>query len=112
MPGFSPKSLARIEGRLTEIIDGMLDKIEAGGNEFDGMADYGAQLVVGAVLMAMVDLTERQKTAFLAFHEVLPMTTYTRPGEPFPKECQLAFEGAADMVQRSRPPAAQPAARC
>jgi cytochrome P450 len=98
MPAFSPKSLARIEGRLTGIIDGMLDKIEAGGNEFDGMVDYGAQLVVGAVLMAMVDLKERQKQSFLAFHEVLPLTTYTRPGEPFPPECQRAFAQAADTV--------------
>src|SRR6516162_8118362 len=55
------------------------DKFMAGGNEFDGMQDYGAQLVVGALLTAMANLDESQKEIFLAFHEVLPLTTYTKP---------------------------------
>lgn len=98
MPAFSARSLARIEARITEIIDGMLDKIEQGGNDFDGMRDYGAQLVVGALLMAMVQLDERQKQVFVAFHEVLPLTTYTKPGEAFAPECQRAFARAAEVV--------------
>lgn len=52
MPAFSSRSMARIEARITEIIDGMLDAIERRGNTFDGMEDYGAQLVVGALLTA------------------------------------------------------------
>src|SRR5271166_3129894 len=98
MPAFSSRSLARLETRIEEIIEGMLDRIEAGGNEFDGMRDYGAQLVVGALLTAMANLNEREKEIFLALHEVLPRTTYTRPGEPFAPECVRAFEGAADLV--------------
>jgi cytochrome P450 len=98
MPAFSARSLARLEARITAIIEGMLDKIEAGGNEFDGMGDYGAQLVVGALLTAMANLDEQQKAVFLAFHEVLPLTTYTKPGEPFAPECVLAFERAAALV--------------
>ena len=31
----------------------MLDEIARNGNEFDGMGDYGARLVVGALLTAM-----------------------------------------------------------
>jgi cytochrome P450 len=54
MPAFSAHSLSRLEKRITEIIDGMLDQIEAGGNEFDGMQNYGAQLVVGALLWTNV----------------------------------------------------------
>jgi cytochrome P450 len=109
MPAFSSRRLAQLEARITEIIDGMLDKIERGGNDFDGMADYGAQLVVGALLNAMVNLDERQKEIFLAFHEVLPLTTYTKPGEPFAPECVRAFNRAAELVheivaeRRSRP---------
>jgi cytochrome P450 len=99
MPAFSARSLSRLEKRITEIIDGMLDKIEAGGNEFDGMQDYGAQLVVGALLTAMANLDERQKEIFVAFHEVLPLTTYTKPGEPFAAECVRAFERAAQLVR-------------
>jgi cytochrome P450 len=98
MPGFSSRSLSRLEARITEIIEDMLDSIERGGNEFDGMQDYGAQLVVGALLTAMANLDERQKEIFLAFHEVLPLTTYTRPGEPFAPECVQAFERAAELV--------------
>ena len=78
MPAFSSRSLSRLEARITEIIEGMLDRIESGGNKFDGMRDYGAQLVVGALLTAMANLDERQKEIFLAFHEVLPLTTYTK----------------------------------
>jgi cytochrome P450 len=41
---------------------------------------------------------ERQKEIFLAFHEVLPLTTYTKPGEKFAPECVEAFERAAQLV--------------
>jgi cytochrome P450 len=99
MPAFSSRSLSRLEARITEIIEGMLDKIERGGNDFDGMQDYGAQLVVGALLTAMANLDERQKEIFLAFHEVLPLTTYTKPGEPFAPECVQAFDRAAQLVR-------------
>ena len=98
MPAFSSRSLRRLESRITEIIEGMLDAIERGGNEFDGMRDYGAKLVVGALLTAMANLDERQKEIFLAFHAVLPLTTYTRPGENFAPECVEAFERAAQLV--------------
>src|ERR1700732_2835413 len=98
MPAFSSRSLRRLESRITEIIEGMLDAIERGGNEFDGMRDYGAKLVVGALLTAMANLDDRQKEIFLAFHEVLPLTTYTKPGEKFAPECVEAFERAAQLV--------------
>ena len=75
MPAFSSRSLRLLESRITEIIEGMLDDIERGGNEFDGMRDYGAKLVVGALLTAMANLDARKKQIFLAFHEVLPLTT-------------------------------------
>jgi len=98
LPAFSARSLRRLQSRITEIIEGMLDRIESAGNDFDGMQDYGAQLVVGALLSAMADLNERRKAIFVAFHEVLPLTTYTKPGEPFPPQCQEAFARAADVV--------------
>jgi cytochrome P450 len=98
MPAFSSRSLSRLESRIAEIIEGMLDDIERRGNEFDGMRDYGAKLVVGALLTAMANLDERQKEIFLAFHEGLPLTTYTRPGEKFAPECVAAFERAAQLV--------------
>jgi cytochrome P450 len=98
MPAFSSHSLARIKARITEIIDGMLDAIERRGNAFDGMEDYGAQLVVGALLTAMINLDERRKAVFLAFHDVLPLTTYTKPGDPFPPECVRAYDDAAELV--------------
>jgi len=98
LPAFSARSLARLETRIAEIIEGMLDRIESGGNEFDGMTDYGAHLVVGALLTAMANLDERRKRIFVAFHDVLPLTTYTKPGEPFAPECVAAFARAAEAV--------------
>lgn len=99
LPAFSSRSLARLEARIAEVVEEMLDKIERGGDYFDGMADYGAQLVVGALLTAMANLDERRKETFVAFHEVLPRTSYTKPGEPFPPECVRAFGQAADLVR-------------
>jgi cytochrome P450 len=98
LPAFSARSLARLESRIAEIIEGMLDRIENRGNAFDGMTDYGAHLVVGALLTAMANLDERRKKIFVAFHEVLPLTTYTRPGQPFAPECVAAFARAAEAV--------------
>jgi cytochrome P450 len=39
MPAFSSRSLGRLEARITEIIEAMLDKIEDNGTEFDAMQD-------------------------------------------------------------------------
>jgi cytochrome P450 len=99
LPAFSARRLSQMESRIAAIIEGMLDKIEAGGNAFDGMRDYGAQLVVGALLTAMVGLDEERKAIFVAFHEVLPLTTYTKRGEPFAPECQREFARAAELVR-------------
>jgi len=109
LPAFSSRSLARLESRITEIVDGMLDAIERGGNEFDVMEDFGARLVGEALLTAMLNLEPDRKQAFLAFHEVVPLLTYVKPGEAVPSECVAAFERASAAVhaviaeRRARP---------
>ena len=100
MPAFSSRSMTRLEGKITVIVDGMLDRIGRNGVAFDGMADYGSMIIVGALLDAMLNLNEEQKAAFLDLHDVLPLTTYTKAGEPFPPECVAAFERARSMVVR------------
>jgi cytochrome P450 len=92
MPAFSSRRIEQLEASITTIIDGMLDRIEANGPNFDGMGDLGAHLVVDALLEAMIEMDPRRKSVFVAFHEVLPATTYTRPGEPFPEDCRIAME--------------------
>ena len=109
MPAFSSTNLERLEERITGIVDTMIDKIAAKGRAFDGMADYGARIIVGALLDAMLNLNEAQKEVFLALHEVLPLTTYTKTGESYPPECVAAFAWAREMVnsiikeRRARP---------
>ena len=98
LPAFSSRSLARLEGRIVEIVDRLLDAIARGGDQFDVMTDFGARLVGEALLTAMLNLDERRKQTFLAFHDVLPRTTYTKPGEPWPQECVAAFERAGAVV--------------
>ncbi len=100
LPAFSARGLARLEDRITGIVDRMLDDIEASGNAFDGMADFGARIIGGALLDAMLNLDDGQKEVFLSLHEVLPLTTYTKPGEDYPPECVAAFARAKDMVAR------------
>jgi cytochrome P450 len=92
MPAFSSRRIAQLEESITRIVDGMLDRIEANGPRFDAMRDLGAHLVVDALLEAMINMDARRKAVFVAFHDVLPATTYTKPGEPFPEECRSAME--------------------
>ncbi len=109
MPAFSTTNLERLEGRITGIVDDMLERIAQSGRNFDGMADYGAMIIVGALLDAMLNLNAAQKEVFLSLHEVLPLTTYTKAGESYPPECVAAFARARDMVnsiieeRRARP---------
>ena len=53
MPAFSSRRIEQLQESITRIVDGMLDRIEANGPAFDGMKDYGAHLVVDALLDAM-----------------------------------------------------------
>ena len=69
MPAFSSRRIEQLQDNITRIVDGMLDRIEANGPEFDGMQDYGAHLVVDALLDAMVNMDQRRKAIFVAFHD-------------------------------------------
>jgi cytochrome P450 len=80
IPAFSPRRIEQLQESITTIVDGMLDRIEANGPAFDGMRDYGAHLVVDALLEAMVDMDARRKAIFVAFHDLIPGTTYVKPG--------------------------------
>jgi cytochrome P450 len=97
-PAFSPRALSRLDTRITEVVDSILDGIERGGRHFDGMTDFGSLIIVGALLDAMLNLSDTQKSVFLALHEVLPLTTFTKPGEPYPPHCVAAFDRARAMV--------------
>ena len=99
MPAFSSRRIAQLEASIAEIVEGMLDRIEANGPEFDGMKDYGANLVVHALLDAMVNMDERRKAVFVAFHDLIPGTTYVKPGEPWSPELRRAFERAMEEVR-------------
>lgn len=99
MPAFSTKRLLQIESRIAEIIEGFLDDIEQAGREFDGMGDYAARLVVGALLTAMIDLDDSQKQVLLDYQAVQPVMTALRPGEPLPAEALAAYERSAALVR-------------
>ena len=98
MPAFSTSAMEHLEEKVTTIVDQMLDRIDEAGTTFDGMKDYGSKIIVAALLDAMLDLTEEQKQVFLDLHEVMPLTTFTKPGENYPPECVAAFERARQMV--------------
>ena len=98
MPAFSSRRIEQLEASITKVIDGMLDRVEAKGPKFDAMEDLGAHLVVDALLEGMINMDARRKAVFVAFHDVLPATTYTKPGEPFPEACRTAFERVMQEV--------------
>jgi cytochrome P450 len=99
IPAFSSRRIAQLEDSIGEIMDRMLDRIAAGGREFDGMKDYGAHLVVDALLEAMIDMDARRKAVFVAFHDLIPGTTYVKPGQTWPPELRQAFDRAMDEIK-------------
>ena len=99
MPAFSSRRIEQLQESIGRIIDGLLDKIEVKAPNFDGMQDLGAHLVVDALLEAMIQMDPRRKSVFVAFHDVLPATTYTKPGEPFPEECRVAMQHVMDEIK-------------
>jgi cytochrome P450 len=99
MPAFSSRRIEQLQESITRIVDGMLNRIEANGPEFDGMQDYGAHLVVDALLDAMVNMDQRRKAIFVAFHDVIPGTTYVKPGESWSPELRRAFDRTMEEVR-------------
>ena len=99
LPAFSSRRIEQLEESITRIVDGMLYRIGAKGPEFDGMQDYGAHLVVDALLDAMVNMDKRRKAIFVAFHNVIPGTTYVKPGESWSPELQSAFDHTMKEVR-------------
>ncbi len=99
MPAFSSRRIAQLEEGISKIIQGMLDRIEAKGPRFDAMEDYGAHLVVHALLDAMINMDERRKAVFVAFHDLIPGTTYVKPGESWAPELRQAFDRAMQEIK-------------
>ncbi len=99
MPAFSSRRIAQLQTAITEIVDGMLDRIESSGPEFDAMQDFGAHLVVEALLRAMTGMDERRKAVFVAFHDLIPGTTYVKPGETWAPELREAFDRTMEEIK-------------
>jgi cytochrome P450 len=99
IPAFSSRRITQLEESIGKIMDRMLDRIAADGPEFDGMEDYGAHLVVDALLEAMIDMDARRKAVFVAFHDLIPGTTYVKPGQTWPPELRQAFDRAMAEIK-------------
>jgi cytochrome P450 len=99
MPAFSSRRIEQLQDSITKVIDRMLDRIEANGPRFDAMKDLGAHLVVDALLQAMLDMDARRKAVFVAFHDLIPGTTYVKPGETWAPELRQAFERTMEEIR-------------
>ena len=97
-PAFSPKSVNRLQANVDRAVDRMLDRIDATGDTFDAMADFGNRLMVEVLLTEMLDLRPEQTAAFLEMHRVIPLITYTKAGNSYPDECVAAFDSARRMI--------------
>src|SRR3954452_12376962 len=99
MPAFSSRRIEQLQQSITGIVDGMLDEIEQNGPAFDAMKDLGAHLVVDALLTAMVAMDARRKAIFVAFHDLIPGTTYVKPGESWAPELRQAFDRTMEEIK-------------
>jgi cytochrome P450 len=98
MMAFSSRRIAEVESSIAKVIEGMLDDIERRGPAFDAMTDYGAKLVVGALVATMMGLNEERQQILLDYQEMLPAATAVKPGQPYPPECRLATRRAVDLA--------------
>jgi cytochrome P450 len=98
MPAFSSRRMAQMEQSITDIIEHMLDDIERNGPAFDAMTQYGAKLVVGALVTTMMGLNEERAQVLLDYQKILPIATAIKPGESYPPECVRATKRAVDLA--------------
>jgi cytochrome P450 len=98
MPAFSSRRMAQVEANIAKTIEGMLDDIERNGPAFDAMTQYGARLVVGALVTTMMGFDRPQQQVLLDYQEMLPLATATKPGEPYPAACLSVFERARNLA--------------
>jgi cytochrome P450 len=98
MPAFSSRRMAQVDASIAQIIEGMLDDIERDGPAFDAMKQYGARIVVGALVTTMMGLDKTQQKVLLDYTEMLPLAMATKPGQPYPEQCQRVFRQAHDLA--------------
>lgn len=100
MPAFSSRRMAQLESTITEMVEGMLDDIERTGPVFDAMEQYGAKLVVGALVTSMMGLNEERRQILLDYQDILPIATAIKPGQPYPPECRTATQRATELAHQ------------
>jgi cytochrome P450 len=109
IPAFSARRMAQVEADIARVIEDMLDDIARNGPAFDAMGQYGARLVVGALVTTMMGLDSTQQKVLLDYQDMLPVATATKPGQPYPDACRRVFERAHDLAheviadRRARP---------
>lgn len=99
IPAFSAHRMEQIESSITGVVEGMLDDIERSGPQFDGMTQYGANLVIGALLSTMMGLDKNQQQVLIDYQEVVPLATARKPGEPYPAEYESVARRTAELVE-------------
>jgi cytochrome P450 len=100
LPAFSSRRMQQLESDISQAIEKMLDDIERTGPAFDGMQQYGAKLVVAALVATMMGLDEERRQILLDYQEILPIATAIKPGEPYPPEVQVATKRAGDLADQ------------
>jgi cytochrome P450 len=98
-PAFSPRSIKVLSDEITTIVDGMIDAIEAGPNEFDAMRMFADHLIVKTLLSAMFKLNDSQRQVMLRMAEVLADYSNLRRGEPVPEASTRAFEETSQVIR-------------
>ena len=82
LPAFSSRRMAQMKSSITDMVEAMLDDIERQGSAFDAMTQYGAKLVIGALVTTMMGLNEERRQILLDYQDMLPLATTLKPGQP------------------------------
>ena len=98
MPAFSSRRMAQVEADIAKIIEGMLDDIERDGPAFDAMTRLWRE-ARGRRACDHHDGTRRGAAEILLdYQDMMPVATATKPGQPYPPECQRAFKRRIDLA--------------
>lgn len=83
-PSFSPGILAKLDNKMRDIVDTMLDEVEALGGAFDCMNDFAGDVVVRILLDGVLGLTRAQQDVLVRMNKALPLSLNVAPGEKVP----------------------------
>jgi cytochrome P450 RapN len=97
-PFFGPAAIEGMRDKITAVVDGLIDTIEAGGDEFDAQEDFAAHLMSRVLLNIMCGMDADQAYTFDRLSELIPMASRIPPGGEYPTVYRNALVRTREVI--------------